>query len=252
MKTVVSISSTILAIIEIWISVQLIVRKKNDYATISEILISLVIQSLYLEALHLEWWKIIAVTISQYLIVKTILVIIIMISKIVSFYIIKRLAKEKKAKQKSKFSRIFGNPKWLKNIKKVNQINYFPRLKLGLPGMANQVHGVTKVHFDKNGFPIFKSKYKVKLKLRDCHQSRNYHFMLCNYKLFSDIQFNSRLRKKLNLSKNDIKLLQEGKTPSHYVWHHHQNVGELQLVDRETHEKTFHKGGFSIWGGKDN
>lgn len=252
MANVVFISSTLLAVIEIWISAQLILRKKNNYATISEVLISFVLQSLYLGALNFEWWKIITVMVSQYIIVKTILVIAIMISRIASFYIIKRLAMEKRSKTKSKFSKTFGNSKWLKRVKKVNQISYFPRLKLGLPGMANQVHGVTKVHFDKKGFPIFKSKYKVKLKISDCRRSRDYHFTVCNRKLLADIQVNSNLRKKLNLSKNDIKLLKEGKTPSHYVWHHHQNMGVLQLVDRVTHEKTFHKGGFSIWGGKNN
>ena len=65
-----------------------------------------------------------------------------------SFYIIKRLAKEKRKRQKTWFTEIFGNSKKLKKVKEINQINYFPRLKLGLPGMANQIHGVTKVHFD--------------------------------------------------------------------------------------------------------
>ena len=103
-----------------------------------------------------------------------------------------------------------------------------------------------------SALPIFKSKYKVRLKITDYRKSRSYHFLICNKKLYKDVRTNTRLRQKLNLSKNDIKALEIGETPRNYVWHHHQNPGVLQLVDRKTHEKTFHKGGFSIWGGKDN
>ena len=35
-----------------------------------------------------------------------------------------------------------------------------------------------------------------------------------------------------------------------YTWHHHQNAGILQLVDEEIHAKTWHHGGYSIWGSK--
>lgn len=252
MREVVFTTSLVLTLLEMWISLKLILRKKNKYAQTSEILLSFVVQSLYLEALHVNWWKIFVCVLTQYVTVKVFLVIFLIIIREFSFYTIKRLAKEKRKKQKTWFSRKFGSSKTLKIIKEINQINYFPRLKLGLPGMANQVHGVTKVHFDDKGFPIFRSKYKVKLKVTDYRKSRRYHFYLCNQKLYKDVLTNPKLRQKLNLSKNDIKALESGETPKHYVWHHHQNPGVLQLVDRDIHEKTFHKGGFSIWGGKDD
>jgi RHS repeat-associated protein len=34
-------------------------------------------------------------------------------------------------------------------------------------------------------------------------------------------------------------------TPSGYTWHHHQDQGLMQLVDRKVHSKTGHDGGFS-------
>ena len=252
MHGVVIITSVILSVVEIFLSIQLILRKKNKYASIIEIILSYVVQLLYLFALHLKWWKIIEYVLVQYAAVKVFLVLFMIVVRKFGFYCIKRLAKEKRQNRKTWFSRKFGTSKRLRAIKRINQINYFPRLKLGLPGMANQVHGVTKVHFDSKGFPIFKSKYKVKLKITDYRQSRSYHFLICNKKLYKDVRTNTRLRQKLNLSKNDIKALEIGETPKNYVWHHHQNPGVLQLVDRKTHEKTFHKGGFSIWGGKDN
>ena len=39
-----------------------------------------------------------------------------------SFYIIKRLAKEKRKRQKTWFTEIFGNSKKLKKVKEINQI----------------------------------------------------------------------------------------------------------------------------------
>ncbi len=35
-------------------------------------------------------------------------------------------------------------------------------------------------------------------------------------------------------------------TPSGYTWHHHQEPGRMQLIDRDVHAKTGHTGGFSV------
>ncbi len=37
-------------------------------------------------------------------------------------------------------------------------------------------------------------------------------------------------------------------TPEGYTWHHNQEPGVMQLVDRGVHAATGHTGGFSIWG----
>ena len=80
MREVVFITSIVLSILEIWLSIKLILRKKNNYAQTSEILLSFVVQSLYLEALHVNWWKIIVCILVQYIGVKFFLLIF-MISK---------------------------------------------------------------------------------------------------------------------------------------------------------------------------
>lgn len=41
----------------------------------------------------------------------------------------------------------------------------------------------------------------------------------------------------------------KGDTPDGYTWHHDAEAGKMQLVDTETHQKTGHTGGRSIWGG---
>ena len=111
MREVVFITSIVLSILEIWLSIKLILRKKNNYAQTSEILLSFVVQSLYLEALHVNWWKIIVCILVQYIGVKFFLLIFMIIIREGSFYIIKRLAKEKRKRQKTWFTEIFVNSK---------------------------------------------------------------------------------------------------------------------------------------------
>jgi RHS repeat-associated protein len=38
------------------------------------------------------------------------------------------------------------------------------------------------------------------------------------------------------------------RTPEDYTWHHHQDYGVMQLIERGIHASTGHTGGFSIWG----
>ena len=54
----------------------------------------------------------------------------------------------------------------------------------------------------------------------------------------------------MKFSSRDIKVISQGDTPNKYTWHHHQDKGKLELVDREIHSKTSHIGGYSIWGGE--
>jgi hypothetical protein len=39
-----------------------------------------------------------------------------------------------------------------------------------------------------------------------------------------------------------------GSSPAGYTWHHHEQTGRMQLIDRDVHAAFSHKGGFSIWG----
>ena len=114
--------------------------------------------------------------------------------------------------------------------------------------MANQTHGVTKVKFNDKGFPKFRSYYKVKLQRKDFKKKREQHFYICNKKLYRAVM-SCEIALQFN-GKTYIKRLEQGETPSKYVWHHHQDAGVLQLVERSIHEKTYHVGGYSIWGGK--
>ena len=56
----------------------------------------------------------------------------------------------------------------------------------------------------------------------------------------------SNLRSKF--TEAEIAIFKEGGVPKAYTWHHHQDEGVMQLVDRKIHRQTGHTGGFSIWG----
>ena len=49
-----------------------------------------------------------------------------------------------------------------------------------------------------------------------------------------------------------LKDIEEGRTPTGYVWHHNEEPGKMQLVKREDHDRAIggaaHTGGNSLWG----
>ena len=92
--------------------------------------------------------------------------------------------------------------------------------------LAGQNHPVTGVPFDSNGFPDFSAHRHpdvddVRINLTG---NRNSDFAAAN--------------RQAGLPR----------TPDGYTWHHHQDPGLMQLVDRDIHRQTGHTGGFS--GGK--
>ena len=116
----------------------------------------------------------------------------------------------------------------------------------GRMDLAGKTHPVSGVKFDSNGFPIFESKYNTKLDPQDYLKSRGTHFDRASKALYNDIMNDSNLRSQF--TEAEIAIFKEGGVPKAYTWHHHQDEGVMQLVDRKIHRQTGHTGGFSIWG----
>lgn len=231
------IMTFIVGICQIILSINLIVRKKNRWAIFTEIISSLILfYALNCCSIEVQnnFWINLGITLLEYIFVKVFLVIFMLIARYYCFYRVRALCQKKKKISSQKF------------IRAINKVEYWPRLKLGLPGKANKINEKTKVRFDSKGFPKFKVYYTVKLKRKYWKESRKRHFYMANKILYKDYS----AVKKLKLSKSQIKELKQYETPSRYTWHHHQDAGILQLVDSEIHEKTGHHGGYSIWGGK--
>lgn len=237
------IITSIIGVIQIILSINLIIRQKNGIAILSEIISSFIL--LYtLNGFSIDMnailWKYIILTLLEYFSVKIFLIIFMIITRKLCFYMKIDLCRNKKKKKENKLK--------LKFIRTFSKVKYWPRLKLGLAGMANKTHPKTKVRFDSKGFPKFKSYYTVKLQKRYYRKTREQHFYIANKIIYKNILSSSRLRAKF--SKKEIKEFSQGETPSKYTWHHHQDAGVLQLVEYEVHSKTSHIGGYSIWGGK--
>lgn len=72
----------------------------------------------------------------------------------------------------------------------------------------------------------------------------------CNAKLKEAIASDPELKSKF--SEEQLKDVDEGRTPTGYVWHHNEEPGIMQLVKREDHDRAIggaaHTGGNSLWG----
>lgn len=97
-------------------------------------------------------------------------------------------------------------------------------------------------------FPKFESAFDTQLN-PDNYKSKSY-AKECNAKLKEAIQNDPELRSKF--TPEQIKDIEEGRTPTGYVWHHNEEPGKMQLVKREDHDRAIggaaHTGGNSLWG----
>ena len=98
----------------------------------------------------------------------------------------------------------------------------------------------------KAKFPVFDSRADVLLpeelfKATDAKQ-----FAECNKALYKQMEKNPELKRKF--SEEELEKLKKAETPDGYTWHHNEEEGLMQLVDRSIHEKTGHTGGRKFWG----
>ena len=112
--------------------------------------------------------------------------------------------------------------------------------------------GKHTLRFDKDGFAEFETKFETLID--DSHigsGSHRLHFKAANKRLSDAIKAEPRLARELGLSPEDVANLPTSTAPPpEYTWHHHQDVGRMQLISRQAHELAKpHTGGMSIWGG---
>ncbi|MBU5315382.1 HNH endonuclease [Clostridium bornimense] len=132
------------------------------------------------------------------------------------------------------------------DLHKLDEASNGGSTSVGRMDLAGKKHPVSGVEFDSNGFPIFESKYSMQLNPEDYLKSRGTHFDRASKALYNDIMKDSNLRSQFTDA--EIAIFKEGGVPKAYTWHHHQDAGKMQLVNRKIHRQTGHTGGFSIWG----
>ena len=112
--------------------------------------------------------------------------------------------------------------------------------------------GQRTIRFDENGFPAFKTKFETLLDaIHIGSRSRPGHYRAANQKLLQAIEAEPALARELGLSRSSIESLRtSARAPDGYAWHHHQDVGRMQLVPDGDHLlANSHTGGMAIWGG---
>ena len=97
-------------------------------------------------------------------------------------------------------------------------------------------------------FPEFKSDFDTYLD-KENFTKRTYKTE-CNAKLKESVDKDPTLRSKF--TKEQLKDIEEGRTPGGYVWHHNEEPGKMQLVKEKDHNIAVggapHTGGNSLWG----
>lgn len=98
-------------------------------------------------------------------------------------------------------------------------------------------------------FPEFESSKDVQLP-DDLRFSRiNQQEKYCNAELQKDVTENPDKYRDV-FDEKQMEDIRSGKTPEGFTWHHHQEVGRMQLVDSKEHNANRHDGGFILWGGE--
>lgn len=130
----------------------------------------------------------------------------------------------------------------------LNQPRTYDSSTVNADGTVTYSRNGTSVRYDADGFPIFNSRGDVYLPPEKIAVgSRTTHFTESNRLLAqnSDAQLRAA-----GFSDADISKLRNGETPDDYTWHHHQDMGRMQLVRTSEHEalRGGHSGGWALWG----
>ncbi|MFV0384992.1 HNH endonuclease [Paracoccus sp. (in: a-proteobacteria)] len=107
--------------------------------------------------------------------------------------------------------------------------------------------------YDADGFPVFDSKADIFLDAQHIGTgSKSAHFKASNEALREELTKDPGLKEKMGLTDQQYDWLMEGSakssSPPGLTWHHHQDTGKMQLVDKDIHADFGHLGGMSIWG----
>jgi hypothetical protein len=113
-------------------------------------------------------------------------------------------------------------------------------------------NGKDTLRFDQDGFAEFETKFETLIDNNHIGTGQHrLHFKAANQRLHAAIKTEPSLAKELGLSPDDVMQLPMSKEPPiGYTWHHHQDVGRMQLITKGAHQLAMpHTGGMSIWGG---
>jgi hypothetical protein len=156
-------------------------------------------------------------------------------------------------------------PSFAKNIKSETITNYqvanqpIRYVETRNQHLAGDVHTHSGVPFERKiiempdgekiegVFPKFPHEYEVKLDESQYLDTDARQFRTVVNQLGKDIDSNPDLAKKF--TPEQLEQIKNSDTPDGYVWHHSEQPGIFQLVDKNLHDITGHSGGRFLWGG---
>ena len=108
---------------------------------------------------------------------------------------------------------------------------------------------VQRVVFDRRGVPIFEPYVKVETRISgDLSKMKgDAHMRVATRQLREDIM-TGKVKRNL-FTEAQLEDIARGKQKiGNYTWHHHQEIGRMQLIPEDIHDWIKHVGGNSIWG----
>ena len=117
--------------------------------------------------------------------------------------------------------------------------------------LAGQRHPATGIVYDNRGFPIFDDVafYDTRLNINEFRSvSYQSQMRMATRDLRDQLNNNPQLRSRFE--PDQLQAIQSGQANiPRLTWHHHQDTGRMQLIDRDIHRRTGHVGGEAISGG---
>ena len=115
--------------------------------------------------------------------------------------------------------------------------------------LAGKRHPDTGIVFDDRGFPIFDDVAKFDTRIPSgavAVQNRKKHMRAASTQLDESIRRGEVSASRFTKEQLVAIRAHEPHIPG-YAWHHHQEVGRMQLVPEDIHARTGHAGGFDVW-----
>lgn len=138
----------------------------------------------------------------------------------------------------------------------VNQPRTYDTRTVNPDGTVDYTKGNRTVTYDANGFPVFKPKADLYLDVKHINsKDSDAHFKAANEALAAALKADPSLAQQIGLSQRQVDFITRSPAPTQsppdLTWHHHQDTGRMQLVDRLEHNAFpgGHLGGMRLWGG---
>lgn len=147
----------------------------------------------------------------------------------------------------------------IQEFERPEETSVITQIKTINSGLEGQCHPITGVEFERKVvttelgekiegvFPQFESVFNAQLPEDLRLASDADQFRECNRQLKERFDSDPEFRKQFDERQKEN--IQDGITPYGYTWHHSEEVGKMQLIDYDSHQKTAHTGGRFIWGG---